>query len=32
MLKQPITVEPNIIIRDAVESDCDEIMRLINVC
>ncbi len=31
MLKQPITLESNLIIRNAVETDCDEILRLINV-
>lgn len=31
MLKQPISIEQNLIIRDAVENDCDDIMRLINV-
>ncbi len=31
MLKQPIPLESNLIIRNAVETDCDEIMRLINV-
>jgi hypothetical protein len=31
MLKQPIPLESNLIIRNAVKTDCDEIMRLINV-
>lgn len=31
MLKQPIKLDSNIIIRNAVETDCDEIMKLINV-
>ncbi|CAF0958158.1 unnamed protein product [Adineta steineri] len=30
MLKQPIVLESKIIIRNAVETDCDDIMRLIN--
>jgi hypothetical protein len=31
MLKQPIKLESNLLIRNAVETDCDEILRLINV-
>jgi hypothetical protein len=31
MLKQQIKLDSNIIIRNAVETDCDEIMKLINV-
>lgn len=31
MLKQPIKLDSNIIIRNAVETDCDEIIKLINV-
>ncbi|CAF4459621.1 unnamed protein product [Rotaria socialis] len=30
MLKQPILLESNFLIRNAVENDCDHIMRLIN--
>lgn len=30
MLKQPIQLGPNLVIRNSVETDCDEIMRLIN--
>lgn len=31
MLKQPIPVESDLIVRDAVETDCPEILRLISV-
>jgi hypothetical protein len=31
MLKQPIPLESNLVIRNAVETDCDEIVRLIKV-
>ncbi|CAF1599990.1 unnamed protein product [Adineta ricciae] len=30
MLKQPIKIESNLVIRNAIETDCDDIMRLIN--
>ncbi|CAF4547868.1 unnamed protein product, partial [Rotaria socialis] len=30
MLKQPILLESKFLIRNAVENDCDHIMRLIN--
>ena len=31
MLKEPIAVNSDIIIRNAVETDCEDIMRLIGV-
>lgn len=31
MLKQPIAVGSNLVVRNAVETDCPEIVRLINV-